>query len=148
MPCRLVKGSHYTGVEDDAVNIIKLEDERLKFLLSLYFSCICCCACMCMSYACLLVSLSLFRVLFLTCAQKELGQSQTHAIDEHDLLQNPNSLQGTHTLSLTVTARCQQPYGGLLLFIFFYVLELVDAIIGNLHKHAQKVWLAVPVLLC
>lgn len=27
-PCRLVKGSHYTGVDDDAVNIIKLEDER------------------------------------------------------------------------------------------------------------------------
>ena len=32
MPCRLVKGSHYTGVEDDAVNIIKLEDERLRLL--------------------------------------------------------------------------------------------------------------------
>lgn len=29
LPCRLVKGSHYTGIEDDAVNIIKLEDERL-----------------------------------------------------------------------------------------------------------------------
>lgn len=28
MPCRLVKGSHYTGVEEDAVNIVKLEDER------------------------------------------------------------------------------------------------------------------------
>ncbi|GLT26871.1 hypothetical protein SLA2020_019110 [Shorea laevis] len=27
LPCRLVKGSHYTGVEDDAVNIVKLEDE-------------------------------------------------------------------------------------------------------------------------
>lgn len=26
--CRLVKGSHYTGVEDDAINIIKLADER------------------------------------------------------------------------------------------------------------------------
>ncbi|KAI4301881.1 hypothetical protein L6164_035118 [Bauhinia variegata] len=34
MPCRLVKGSHYTGVEDDAVNIIKLEDER-EFLVDL-----------------------------------------------------------------------------------------------------------------
>ncbi|CAJ1976199.1 unnamed protein product [Sphenostylis stenocarpa] len=32
MPCRLVKGSHYTGVEDDAVNIIKLEGER-EFLV-------------------------------------------------------------------------------------------------------------------
>jgi hypothetical protein len=42
MPCRLVKGSHYTGVEDDAVNIIKLEDERLRLSLFLYFSCICC----------------------------------------------------------------------------------------------------------
>ena len=31
MPCRLVKGSHYTGVEDDAVNIIKLDAERLHF---------------------------------------------------------------------------------------------------------------------
>ncbi|GAB4855422.1 Serine/threonine-protein kinase edr1 [Ancistrocladus abbreviatus] len=31
--CRLVKGSHYTGVEDDAVNIIKL-DER-EFLVDL-----------------------------------------------------------------------------------------------------------------
>lgn len=37
MPCRLVKGSHYTGVEDDAVNIIKLDDERLILLLFLYF---------------------------------------------------------------------------------------------------------------
>ncbi|XP_058085758.1 serine/threonine-protein kinase EDR1 [Magnolia sinica] len=26
--CRLVKGSHYTGIDDDAVNIIKLENER------------------------------------------------------------------------------------------------------------------------
>ncbi|KAK7391927.1 hypothetical protein VNO78_20351 [Psophocarpus tetragonolobus] len=34
MPCRLVKGSHYTGVEDDAVNIIKLEGER-EFLVDL-----------------------------------------------------------------------------------------------------------------
>ncbi|KAE9614532.1 putative protein kinase TKL-CTR1-DRK-2 family [Lupinus albus] len=34
MPCRLVKGSHYTGVEDDAVNIIKFEDER-EFLVDL-----------------------------------------------------------------------------------------------------------------
>ncbi|XP_076933584.1 serine/threonine-protein kinase EDR1-like [Bidens hawaiensis] len=32
--CRLVKGSHYTGVEDDAVNIIKLDDER-EFLVDL-----------------------------------------------------------------------------------------------------------------
>ncbi|GKV27420.1 hypothetical protein SLEP1_g36593 [Rubroshorea leprosula] len=31
---RLVKGSHYTGVEDDAVNIVKLEDER-EFLVDL-----------------------------------------------------------------------------------------------------------------
>ncbi|KAK8651504.1 hypothetical protein V6N13_141105 [Hibiscus sabdariffa] len=34
LPCRLVKGSHYTGVEDDAVNITKLEDER-EFLVDL-----------------------------------------------------------------------------------------------------------------
>ncbi|CAN1245294.1 Serine/threonine-protein kinase EDR1 [Linum grandiflorum] len=34
LPCRLVKGSHYTGVEDDAVNIIKLEDGR-EFLVDL-----------------------------------------------------------------------------------------------------------------
>lgn len=33
LPCRLVKGSHYTGVEDDAVNIIKLEDERFRHAL-------------------------------------------------------------------------------------------------------------------
>ncbi|KAG7968704.1 hypothetical protein I3843_08G167600 [Carya illinoinensis] len=33
MPCRLVKG-HYTGVEDDCVNIIKLEDES-EFLVDL-----------------------------------------------------------------------------------------------------------------
>ena len=39
MPCRLVKGSHYTGVEDDAVNIIKLEDERL-FLVNFFPLCI------------------------------------------------------------------------------------------------------------
>ncbi|CBI34231.3 unnamed protein product, partial [Vitis vinifera] len=34
VPCRLVKGSHYTGVEDDAVNIIKLDNER-EFLVDL-----------------------------------------------------------------------------------------------------------------
>ncbi|OAY44153.1 serine/threonine-protein kinase EDR1 [Manihot esculenta] len=34
LPCRLVKGSHYTGIEDDAINIIKLEDER-EFLVDL-----------------------------------------------------------------------------------------------------------------
>ncbi|GKV27458.1 hypothetical protein SLEP1_g36630 [Rubroshorea leprosula] len=34
LTCRLVKGSHYTGVEDDAVNIVKLEDER-GFLVDL-----------------------------------------------------------------------------------------------------------------
>ncbi|XP_057977946.1 serine/threonine-protein kinase EDR1 isoform X2 [Malania oleifera] len=34
IPCRLVKGSHYTGVDDDAVNIIKLENER-EFLVDL-----------------------------------------------------------------------------------------------------------------
>lgn len=35
VPCRLVKGSHYTGIEDDAVNIIKLDNERLQLLLVL-----------------------------------------------------------------------------------------------------------------
>ncbi|GKV48846.1 hypothetical protein SLEP1_g55637 [Rubroshorea leprosula] len=34
LPCRLVKGSHYTGVEDDAVNMLKLEHER-DFLVDL-----------------------------------------------------------------------------------------------------------------
>lgn len=28
IPCKLVKGSHYTGVEDDAINIIKMDDKR------------------------------------------------------------------------------------------------------------------------
>ncbi|KAJ1295486.1 hypothetical protein BS78_01G228200 [Paspalum vaginatum] len=28
IPCKLVKGSHYTGVEDDAINIVKMEDGR------------------------------------------------------------------------------------------------------------------------
>lgn len=32
--CRLVKGSHYTGVEDDAINIVKLADES-EFLVDL-----------------------------------------------------------------------------------------------------------------
>ncbi|XP_057540527.1 serine/threonine-protein kinase EDR1 isoform X2 [Amaranthus tricolor] len=32
--CRLIKGSHYTGNEDDAVNIIKMADER-EFLVDL-----------------------------------------------------------------------------------------------------------------
>ncbi|XP_023734546.1 serine/threonine-protein kinase EDR1 [Lactuca sativa] len=32
--CRLVRGSHYTGVEDDAVNIIKLDNES-EFLVDL-----------------------------------------------------------------------------------------------------------------
>ncbi|EOA39603.1 hypothetical protein CARUB_v10008230mg [Capsella rubella] len=34
LPCRLVKGSHYTGNEDDAVNTIRLEDER-EYLVDL-----------------------------------------------------------------------------------------------------------------
>ncbi|XP_072977683.1 serine/threonine-protein kinase EDR1 isoform X1 [Typha angustifolia] len=34
IPCKLVKGSHYTGVDDDAVNIIKLDNER-EFLVDL-----------------------------------------------------------------------------------------------------------------
>ncbi|XP_010041776.2 serine/threonine-protein kinase EDR1 [Eucalyptus grandis] len=34
LACRLVKGSHYTGEEDDAVNLIKLDDER-EFLVDL-----------------------------------------------------------------------------------------------------------------
>ncbi|ONI04744.1 hypothetical protein PRUPE_6G337600 [Prunus persica] len=34
MPCRLLKGIHYTGVEDGAVNVIKLEDDR-EFLVDL-----------------------------------------------------------------------------------------------------------------
>ncbi|GKV27437.1 hypothetical protein SLEP1_g36609 [Rubroshorea leprosula] len=34
LPCRLVKGSHYTGLEHDAVNMVKLEDGR-DFLVDL-----------------------------------------------------------------------------------------------------------------
>ncbi|KAJ6808702.1 serine/threonine-protein kinase EDR1-like [Iris pallida] len=34
IPCRLVKGSHYTGIDDDAVNIIKFSDGR-EFLVDL-----------------------------------------------------------------------------------------------------------------
>ncbi|KAG9451981.1 hypothetical protein H6P81_004885 [Aristolochia fimbriata] len=34
LPCRLVKGSHYTGIDDDAVNIIKSDNER-EFLVDL-----------------------------------------------------------------------------------------------------------------
>ncbi|KAM3378300.1 serine/threonine-protein kinase EDR1 [Capsicum galapagoense] len=34
IPCRLVKGSHYTGLEDDAVNIIKLPNDS-EFLVDL-----------------------------------------------------------------------------------------------------------------
>ncbi|RRT55468.1 hypothetical protein B296_00048450 [Ensete ventricosum] len=34
IPCRLVKGSHYTGVDDDAVNIIKLAE---RFVLMLFY---------------------------------------------------------------------------------------------------------------
>ncbi|CAH2038542.1 unnamed protein product [Thlaspi arvense] len=34
LPCRLVKGSHYTGNEDDAVNTIRLEDDR-EYLVDL-----------------------------------------------------------------------------------------------------------------
>ncbi|XP_051123643.1 serine/threonine-protein kinase EDR1 isoform X2 [Andrographis paniculata] len=34
IPCRLVKGSHYTGVDDDAVNIIKLQDDS-EYLVDL-----------------------------------------------------------------------------------------------------------------
>uniref|UniRef100_A0A0D9XJX6 non-specific serine/threonine protein kinase n=1 Tax=Leersia perrieri TaxID=77586 RepID=A0A0D9XJX6_9ORYZ len=32
IPCKLVKGSHYTGVEDDAINIVKMNNER-EFLV-------------------------------------------------------------------------------------------------------------------
>lgn len=28
IPCKLVKGSHYTGVEDDAISIIKMDNDR------------------------------------------------------------------------------------------------------------------------
>jgi hypothetical protein len=28
IPCKLVKGSHYTGLEDDAINIIKMDNRR------------------------------------------------------------------------------------------------------------------------
>lgn len=28
IPCKLVKGSHYTGIDDDAVNIIKVDSDR------------------------------------------------------------------------------------------------------------------------
>ncbi|CAN4108640.1 unnamed protein product [Withania somnifera] len=34
IPCRLVKGSHYTGLEDDAVNIVKLPNDS-EFLVDL-----------------------------------------------------------------------------------------------------------------
>ncbi|KAK2632493.1 hypothetical protein EUGRSUZ_L01483 [Eucalyptus grandis] len=34
LPCRLVKGGHYTGVQNDAVNLIKLDDER-EYLVNL-----------------------------------------------------------------------------------------------------------------
>ncbi|XP_068634110.1 serine/threonine-protein kinase EDR1 isoform X2 [Aristolochia californica] len=34
LPCKLVKGSHYTGIDDDAVNIIKSDNER-EFLVDL-----------------------------------------------------------------------------------------------------------------
>ncbi|EMS51788.1 hypothetical protein TRIUR3_18072 [Triticum urartu] len=34
IPCKLVKGSHYTGVEDDAINIIKMDDKSCVPLLS------------------------------------------------------------------------------------------------------------------
>jgi len=56
MPCRLLKGSHYTGVEDDAVNIIKLEGERLRLLhlcIFLVFVNLLIYVCMCISCACL-----------------------------------------------------------------------------------------------
>lgn len=37
IPCKLVKGSHYTGVDEDAVNIIKFRDGR-EFLVDLMSS--------------------------------------------------------------------------------------------------------------
>jgi len=39
LACRLVKGSHYTGEEDDAVNLIKLDDERCWLALLLLCYC-------------------------------------------------------------------------------------------------------------
>lgn len=33
--CKLVKGSHYTGVDDDAVSIIKMDDGRYTCLILL-----------------------------------------------------------------------------------------------------------------
>lgn len=32
IPCKLVKGSHYTGVDGDAVNIIKFGDHRYALI--------------------------------------------------------------------------------------------------------------------
>ena len=31
LPCMLVKGSYYTGTDDGAVNLIKLDDKRYSF---------------------------------------------------------------------------------------------------------------------
>lgn len=40
LPCKLVKGSHYTGTEDDALNIIKLENDRCQ-LEFFFLQCVC-----------------------------------------------------------------------------------------------------------
>jgi hypothetical protein len=37
IPCKLVKGSNYTsGDDDDAINIIKMDNERNQYVLSVY----------------------------------------------------------------------------------------------------------------
>jgi hypothetical protein len=37
IPCKLVKGSNYTrGDDDDAINIIKMDNERYQYVLSVH----------------------------------------------------------------------------------------------------------------
>ena len=38
IPCRLVKGSHYTGTDEGAVNIVKLDSERLETVIGILTS--------------------------------------------------------------------------------------------------------------
>lgn len=62
IPCRLVKGSHYTGTDEGAVNIVKLESDRLETVIKVA------------SRRCFFVLSLLHHLIFITalCGQSEM----------------------------------------------------------------------------
>ncbi|CAM0956990.1 unnamed protein product [Alopecurus aequalis] len=83
IPCKLVKGSHYTGVEDDAINIIKMETRR-EFLVDV------------MAAPGTLIPADIFNSKGTSfSSSKMLGQSQV-SDSESNIVDNPVASQSEH----------------------------------------------------